>query len=207
MTFISEHNEKHKNFQPLHPVMTIGFNPGVVVGVNGYIGKNCTIQSNVTIYDDVHIGDNCIIDSGAVIGAEGFSTRLVDGKAIRMKNVGGVRIGDGCEIGANTCIDRASLEGHYTTLENRIFIDNLTHIAHNCKIGNDVRIAPQVCVGGSTIIGDRTWISMGVSIKEHIVIEEDCFICMGSIVTEDLSSRKRLNSFSKIRISDIKENE
>lgn len=203
--FILAHNNKYAEFEPLHPVKTFNFNSGVVIGSRVHLGVNVIIQPNVTIYDDVWIGDDCVVDSGAVIGAPGFSVHLIEGKAVRLKQVGGVRIGDGCEIGANTCIDRASLEGHYTTIGNRVFIDNLCHIAHNVFIDNDTRIAPNVTIGGSTKIGERVWLSIGCSIKEHIEIGDDCFVSMNSIVTKNLLSKLSLNSFSRYKVTNNRE--
>jgi UDP-3-O-[3-hydroxymyristoyl] glucosamine N-acyltransferase len=185
LSFISEHNEKYKNFRPLQqsiPFSEEMYDPKC----NVRIGAGTILYPNVIIYDNVTIGKNCVIDSGAVIGAEGFSTRLEDGKAIRMKNVGGVTIGDEVEIGANTCIDRASLEGWNTVIYERVKIDNLCHIAHNVIIHHDVRIAPMVCIGGSTVIGTRVWISIGCSIREHLWIQPDAEIQMGSVVIADV---------------------
>jgi UDP-3-O-[3-hydroxymyristoyl] glucosamine N-acyltransferase len=191
MTFIEEHNEKYKNFVSFHHRNNYARDL-VAIGRNVCIGQNVFIGPFVTIYDDVTIGDDCIIESGAVIGSEGFSTRLVDGRAIRMRNVGGVRIGNGVEIGANTCIDRASLDGVYTTLGDRVLIDNLVHVAHNVVIGNDTRIAPQVCIGGSCSIGSRVWISIGASLREHLTIGDDAEIMMGAVVINSVGTGKKV---------------
>jgi len=198
--FILNHNKKYFWFSPFQQVFEYPGN--IVFGRNVKIGIGTVIRPNVVIYDDVVIGDNCVIDSGVVIGAPGFSTHIIDGKAMRMKNVGGVTIGNNVEIGANSCVDRASLEYHYTVIEDNVFIDNLCHIAHNCVISSNVRIAPLTCVGGSATIGEYTWISMCCAIRDHVRIGKDCFVCMNSIVTEDLQDGTRMNSFSSKKRSD-----
>jgi len=150
------------------------------------IGKRTYIHPSAIIYDNVTIGNDCIINAGAVIGAEGFSTKIEDGKATKFPNKGGVIIGDGVDIGANTCVDRATLEDVYTIIGDRVLIDNLVHVAHNVVIGNDTRIAPMVCIGGSCIIGERVWISIGCSLREHLTIGDDAVIMMGAVVIADV---------------------
>jgi UDP-3-O-[3-hydroxymyristoyl] glucosamine N-acyltransferase len=201
MSFITEHNEKYKDFSPF----TSEFNrydriyPGRMLEKDYYtgskvrIGKGTIIYPNVVIYDNVTIGENCIIDSGAVIGAEGFSIHWEDGEWKDMKNVGGVIIGSDVKIGANTCIDRASLEGHYTIIESGVKIDNLCHIAHNVKIRHNTIICPQVCVGGSTDVGEDVWVGIGAILREHIVVGDGAFICMGSVVISDVAHKAKIS--------------
>ena len=196
--FILAHNEKYKDFRPFcYREQGLKCYDGVTIGWGCKIGEGTIIYPGAIIYDDVWIGEDCVVDSGVVIGAPGFSVHLIEGKAVRLKQVGGVKIGNGCEIGANTCIDRASLEGHYTVLGDRVFIDNLCHIAHNVIIQEDVRIAPHVTIGGSCIIGDHTWLSMGCSIKEHTMIGHNCFVCMNSTVVKNLLPGEKYNSFRR----------
>lgn len=126
--------------------------PNVHLGKNVVIGKNCTIMSgsfiadcvtignntiiypNITIYRDCKIGDDCIIHSGTVIGSDGFGfAHTKDGKYIKIYQNGNVIIGNDVEIGANCTIDRAVFSS--TIIEDGVRIDNLVHIAHNCKIG------------------------------------------------------------------------
>jgi UDP-3-O-[3-hydroxymyristoyl] glucosamine N-acyltransferase len=191
LSFITEHNEKYKDFRPLQ--QSIPFNEEMYdVKSNVTIGKGTILYPNVTIYDNVSIGENCVIDSGAVIGAEGFSIHWEDGEWVDMKNVGGVIIGDNVKIGANTCIDRGSLLGHHTIIESGVKIDNLCHIAHNVKIRHRSIICPQVCVGGSTDIGEGVWVGIGAKLQEHIVIGDNSFICMGAIVTEDVLNNTKV---------------
>lgn len=205
MGFIEEQNEKYKDFIPLtEPIFFIEkttysngavIYPGVTLGHNVLIGAGTIVYPNVCIYNDVYIANNCTIDSGAVIGASGFSPHLIDGVSISMKQVGGVRIGSDCEIGANTCIDRASLYGHDTIIGDRVLIDNLCHIAHNCIIEDDVQMAPQVCVGGSTRIGARTWVSIGVSIRQRLTIGKNCNLQMGAVVIADVPDETTVGGF------------
>jgi UDP-3-O-[3-hydroxymyristoyl] glucosamine N-acyltransferase len=195
MTFITEHNEKYKDFLPFIPGGDIGeaklydvtLYPGAQISSGCSIDHGTIIYPNAVICGDVHIGKNCIINPGAVIGMDGFTTRIEEGKAISMRNVGGVVIGDEVEIGANTCIDRASLKGWNTWIGDRVKIDNLVHIAHNCTIGADTRIAPGVVLGGSTDVGERVWIGIGAITKEHTTIGDEAFICMGSVIIDNVS--------------------
>jgi UDP-3-O-[3-hydroxymyristoyl] glucosamine N-acyltransferase len=200
MSFITEHNEKYKDFKPF----TNAFNrydrmyPGAILAKDYYtgdkvrIGTGTIIHPNVVIYDNVTIGKNCVIDSGAVIGAEGFSIHRENDEWVDMKNVGGVIIGDNVKIGANTCIDRASLEDHFTIIESGVKIDNLCHIAHNTKIRHGSILCPQVCVGGSTDIGEDVWVGIGAIFREHLIIGDGAYICMGAIVTENVQSNARV---------------
>lgn len=218
MSFISEHNEKYKDFKPIqntavtagwckYPYVTIYH--GVIIGDNVSIGRGTILYPGVVICDNTTIGKNCIIGSNSVIGMEGFSSRIEDGKAFMMRNVGTIKIGDNVDIGANVCIDRASLENWSTTIGNNVKIDNLCHISHNMNIGNDTRIAPMCAFGGGTIIGNRVWIGIGVVTKEHTIIGDDSFVNMGSVVIADVPSCSKIgghyatdyrnwNKFSKL---------
>jgi UDP-3-O-[3-hydroxymyristoyl] glucosamine N-acyltransferase len=200
MSFITEHNKKYENFRPFNyrpkTSWTIANHyPNTMIGTNVEIGAGTIIYPNVTIYDNVTIGQDCVIDAGAVIGAEGFSIHYEDGKWVDMKNVGGVKIGDNVKIGANTCIDRASLENAYTIIEKFVKIDNLCHVAHNVVIGEGSVLCPQVCVGGSTVIGQGVWLGIGAILREHITVDDFAFVCMGSVVTGDVESGTRVAGY------------
>ena len=126
--------------------------PNVHLGKNVVIGKHCTIMSgsfiadcvtignntiiypNITIYRDCNIGDDCIIHSGTVIGSDGFGfAHTKDGKYIKIYQTGNVIIGNDVESGANCKIDSAVVS--YNIIEDGVRIENLLHIAHNCKRG------------------------------------------------------------------------
>lgn len=162
----------------------------VSIGANSVIGKceigdDTIIGANVTIYDRCIIKKRVKINSGTVIGADGFGYhKLDDGTLLKFPHIGGVLIEDDVEIGANTCIDRATLG--LTHLKKGVKIDNLVHIAHNVIIGENSTIIALSMVGGSTRIGDNTWIAPSVALRDGLIIGADCMIGMGSIVTKNV---------------------
>lgn len=162
----------------------------VSIGANSVIGKceigdDTIIGANVTIYDRCIIKKRVKINSGTVIGADGFGYhKLDDGTLLKFPHIGSVLIEDDVEIGANTCIDRATLG--LTHLKKGVKIDNLVHIAHNVIIGENSTIIALSMVGGSTRIGDNTWIAPSVAIRDGLIIGADCIIGMGSIVTKNV---------------------
>ena len=146
----------------------------VIIGENVKIGKNCKIYPNVSIYDNCIIGNNVIIHSGTVIGADGFGYVNTAQGHFKIRQVGNVIIEDDVEIGANTCIDRATLSS--TIIGKGTKIDNLVQIAHNVKIGNDCIIVAQVGIAGSTKIGNRVVIAGQAGIPDHIEITDDVIL-------------------------------
>jgi len=149
------------------------------------IGDNCIIYPNVTIYSNVKIGSNVIVHSGAVIGADGFGLVLNERKLWeKIPQVGGVSISDYVEIGANTTIDRGSID--MTIIEENVKIDNLVHIAHNVQIGVNTAIAACVGIAGSTNIGKNCTIGGGSGVNGHITITDDVHINGMTMVTKSL---------------------
>jgi UDP-3-O-[3-hydroxymyristoyl] glucosamine N-acyltransferase len=162
----------------------------VSIGANSVIGK-CEIGDDTIIGANVTINDRCVIkkrvkiNSGTVIGADGFGYhKLDDGTLLKFPHIGSVLIEDDVEIGANTCIDRATLG--ITHLKKGVKIDNLVHIAHNVIIGENSTIIALSMIGGSTRIGDNTWIAPSVALRDGLIIGADCMIGMGSIVTKNI---------------------
>ncbi len=116
------------------------------------LGRNCVLHPQVTVYDGVQIGDRVILHSGCVLGADGFGFTPTAQGYEKFPQVGIVIIEDDVEIGANSCVDRASLGA--TRLGAGTKLDNLVHIAHNCAIGKHVVIAAQTGLAGGVTIGD-----------------------------------------------------
>lgn len=124
---------------------------GSFIGDNVKIGNNTIIYPNVTIYRDCEIGNDCIIHAGTVIGSDGFGfTSTKDGKYIKIHQNGNVVIENDVEIGSNCTIDRAVFKS--TIISNGCRIDNLVHIAHNCKIGEGCILVSQIGLSGSTTL-------------------------------------------------------
>ena len=143
--------------------------PHVYIGDNVKIGDHCIIYPNVTIYKDCVIGDRCIIHSGAIIGADGFGfAPQKDGSYEKIPQLGNVIIEDDCEIGANTCIDRATMGS--TIIRKGVKLDNLIHVAHNVEIGEHTVIAAQTGISGSTKIGHHNMIGGQVGFVGHVVV-------------------------------------
>jgi len=133
--------------------VTIGDNvwifPLVFIGNNVRIGSDCVIHPFVSIYDNTVLGDRVIIHSGSVIGADGFSYTKKDNKHYKIPHIGGVSLGDDVEIGANVTVDRARTGK--TRIGRGTKVDNLTHIAHNCSIGEDCIVIAHVGISGASM--------------------------------------------------------
>ncbi len=168
----------------------------VFIGPNTYIGnaeieENTVIYGNSYIYDGVRIGQNCIIHAGTVIGADGFGfEKNEDGVWEKFPQIGGVRISDNVEIGANTCIDRGTLED--TFISKGVKIDNLCQIAHNVSVGENTIITGGVIIGGSVKIGKDCWIAPNVTIVNGIYIGDHVFIGIGSVVIRKINSHTKV---------------
>jgi UDP-3-O-[3-hydroxymyristoyl] glucosamine N-acyltransferase len=161
---------------------------GVAVYDGVTIGRDCLIYSNVVIRENVEIGNGVIIHPGAVIGADGFGFgRTAAGAAVKVPQVGRVVIGDGCEIGANTCIDRSTIEE--TVLEANVKLDNLVQVGHNVRIGRDTAISAQTGISGSTRIGAQVIMGGQVGVADHIEIADGVMIAAKSGVTGSVKSK------------------
>jgi UDP-3-O-[3-hydroxymyristoyl] glucosamine N-acyltransferase len=145
-----------------------GIGPGCSVGDDVRIGQGCTIHANVSIYPNVSIGDHVVLHSGVVIGADGFGFVLRNGTYENFPQIGTVEIGNDVEIGANSCVDRAALG--VTRIGDGTKLDNMVHIAHNCRIGKHVVIAAQTGMAGGVAIDDYAIIGgqVGIGDKAHI---------------------------------------
>jgi len=157
-----------------------------VIEDNVSIGKNSRIESNVTIQTGSKIGENCIISPGVIIGSEGFgNARDENNKWHAIAHIGNVIIGDDVSIGANTTIDRGSIDN--TEIHRGVKIDNLVHIAHNVIIGEDTAIAAATGIAGTTIIGKRCMIGGMVGIVGHLTITDDVIVNATSTVNRNIT--------------------
>jgi len=132
------------------------------------IGTNCTLYSNVNVYHDCHIGNECVLHSGAVIGADGFGFAPTPQGYEKIPQIGIVILEDKVDIGANTCIDRATMGA--TVVHSGVKLDNLIQVAHNDEIGSHTVMAAQVGIAGSTKIGEWCMFGGQVGIAGHIKI-------------------------------------
>lgn len=141
---------------------------GAFLGDNVIIGENSIIHSNVSIHDKCVVKDRVIIGSSTVIGNDGFGFFEVNGKQMKIPQRGNVIIENDVEIGANVCIDRATLGS--TIIREGVKIDNLVQIAHNCDIGEHSIIVSQVGIAGSSKIGRHCVLAGQVGLSDHVVL-------------------------------------
>ena len=141
---------------------------GVSVGDGVKIGEGCILYAHGTIYHDCRIGNNCILHSGSVIGADGFGFAPTPTGYNKIPQMGIVTIEDNVEIGANTCIDRATMGS--TIIHSGVKLDNLVQIAHNDEIGSHTAMAAQVGVAGTTKIGEWCIFGGQAGISGHCTI-------------------------------------
>jgi UDP-3-O-[3-hydroxymyristoyl] glucosamine N-acyltransferase len=151
---------------------------GSFIGPGARVGEDCVLHSRVTLYERVSIGNRCVIHSGAVIGADGFGFEMVAGAYRKVPQVGTVRIADDVEVGANCCIDRAALGT--TVIGEGTKLDNLVHIAHNCRIGQHVVIAAQTGLAGGVTIGDYAVIGGQVGMGDKARVEAHAVVGSGA---------------------------
>ncbi len=196
----------------VHHTVVIG--EGTKIGAGCYIGKNVAlgrgviIYPNVSIFDDTTIGDQTVVWSGTVIrersvigshcifhnnvsiGADGFGYRPSDdGRGlVKIPHIGNVIIGNGVEIGANSCVDRGKFSA--TILGDGCKIDNLVQIAHNCVLGRCCIMAGNSGLAGSVTLGDGVMIGGSASIKDHTTIESGAIVGAGSGVMNDVAPGK-----------------
>jgi UDP-3-O-[3-hydroxymyristoyl] glucosamine N-acyltransferase len=148
--------------------------PNTTVGARCRIGAETIIYSNVAVREDVTIGRRTIIHSNCSIGGDGFGYLQVERKHVKVPQVGGVEIGDDVEIGCNCTIDRATLDK--TVIENGVKIDNHSHIAHNCRVGEDSMLIAYARMGGSTVVGRNVLMAEDVGLTNGIRIGDRCII-------------------------------
>ncbi len=184
------------------------------IGANSYLGKNVVLGDGVILYpnviilDEVHIGKGtvfwpgavirerceignfCIFHSNVSIGADGFGYRPSDdGKGlVKIPQIGTVIIGDGVEIGANSCVDRGKFSA--TIIGDNCKIDNQVQIGHNCIMGRSCIMAGHSGLAGSVTLGDGVMIGGSASIKDHTTIHSGAIVGAGSGVIGDIKAGK-----------------
>jgi UDP-3-O-[3-hydroxymyristoyl] glucosamine N-acyltransferase len=142
-----------------------------VIGAGSWISDNCRIHPRVTLYPNTRIGSRVEIHSGAVLGADGFGYVFGDGRHWKFPQTGIVEIGDDVEIGANSTIDRGSLDD--TRIAESVKIDNLVHVGHNVQIGAHSVIAAQTGISGSSVLGHHVVVGGQVGIADHCRLEDN----------------------------------
>lgn len=159
--------------------------PQVFIGDYCEVGDNTILYPGVKIYRECKVGKNCIIHAGAVVGADGFGFAPTgDGSYSKIDQIGNVVIEDDVEIGANTCVDRATMGS--TIVHHGTKLDNLCQIAHNVSVGSNTVMAAQSACAGSGKVGDNCVIAGQVGIVGHITIGDRVTIAAQSGVTHSI---------------------
>ena len=169
--------------------VTIGENAvihaGTVIGDDVVIGDDCLLYPNVTIYHGCRLGHRVIIQSGAVIGGDGFGFAPEGKQWIKIPQIGAVLIGDDVEIGANTTIDRGALDD--TVIGEGCKIDNLVQVAHNCNIGPYTVLAGCTGIAGSVTMGEHCIVGGAGMISGHVSLAPNTTISGGSLVMKSIN--------------------
>jgi UDP-3-O-[3-hydroxymyristoyl] glucosamine N-acyltransferase len=182
--------------------------PHVYIGDGVRVGKNATLHPGVKVYKECVIGNYCILHAGVVIGADGFGfAPVIDNNYMKIPQIGNVILEDNVEIGANTCIDRATMGS--TVLQRGVKLDNLVQIAHNVVIGENTVIAAQSGIAGSTKVGKNCMMGGQSGLTGHISIADGCKVgaqsgVIGSVKEENaaivgmpaVDSKKYMRSYA-----------
>lgn len=144
---------------------------GALIGAGVRLGAGCDIKSNVSIYPGATVGDRVIVHAGAVLGSDGFGFVRDEqsGRYTKFPQIGRLEIGDDVEIGANSTVDRGALDA--TVIGRGTKLDNLVHVGHNVRIGENVVIAAQTGISGSAVIEDGVVVAGQVGIADHVTVE------------------------------------
>lgn len=164
--------------------------PHATVGRNAKVGANCILYAHATVYHDCIVGNNCIMHAGSVVGADGFGFAPTPDGYEKIPQIGIAILEDNVEIGANTCIDRATMGA--TIIHKGVKLDNLVQIAHNVEVGANTVMASQVGVAGSTKIGEWCMFGGQVGIAGHITIGDKVNLGAQSGVPGSLKANQQL---------------
>lgn len=202
-TFISGDEVKIGKDVNIGPFVTLGnkvklgsgvtLYPGVYIGDEVEIGDDTTIYPNATIYERVKIGKRVIIHAGAVIGGDGFGFAPSGGTHMKIPQTGTVIIEDDVEIYDNSCVARATLG---TTIVRRgTKMDNLSHIAHNCDIGENCIITGLVGFGGSATLKNNVTVGGQAGFADHVTVGENSLVRARAGITKDFPSGSQISGF------------
>lgn len=155
------------------------------VGVK--IGKNCKIDPNVTILSDVTIGDNVVIRAGSVVGTDGFEHKKTAHGILSVAHNGEVIIHDNVKIGANSHVAKG-FSYRSTVIGESTKLDAFVHYAHGVQCGKECLIVAHAMIGGNVDIGNNVWIGPSAVITNRIVLEDNCFVTLGAVVTRSVKN-------------------
>jgi UDP-3-O-[3-hydroxymyristoyl] glucosamine N-acyltransferase len=190
--FFYEEGENFSEGSIVHPTVRLGeavqIGSGCVIERDVVIGKGTRIFHNVVIRKGTRIGDNCVIKSGTVIGEEGYGLCDCEDGFYHVPHFGNVVIGDRVEVGANCCIDRGTMSD--TVIGDGCKIGNLCNVAHNVKLGRNVRLVVGVNIAGSTTIEEGVYVAPGGVINNQVTVGKDSLVGIGSVVLGSIEDNK-----------------
>jgi len=167
--------------------------PNVHIGSDVSIGNESVIYPNAVIYDRITIGKRVIMHAGAVIGVDGYGFVFDEGRHKKIPQLGTVIIEDDVEIYSNTCIARATLGA--TIIKRGTKIDNLTHIAHNCIVGEDCALTALLGFAGSVTLGNRVSAAGQAGFNGHISVGDNTVVMAKAGVTKNIPSNSIISGF------------
>ena len=157
---------------------------GAIVGAGARLGRQCTLHPRAMLLERCVAGERVVLQAGAIVGSDGFGYAFLDGRLLKIPQVGNVVLGDDVEIGANTCIDRAQTGA--TSIGAGTKIDNLVQIGHNCRIGANSALAAMTGLAGSTALGDYVQVGGQSAFKGHISVGSRVRIAGNTMVWGDV---------------------
>jgi UDP-3-O-[3-hydroxymyristoyl] glucosamine N-acyltransferase len=157
---------------------------GCTIGEAAAVGADSRLHPSVVVYAGCRIGKRAVVHSGAVIGADGFGMALDAGRWLKVPQIGRVLIGDDVEIGANTTIDRGTVDD--TVIEDGVKLDNQVQIGHNCRIGAHTAMAGCAGVAGSAQIGQRCTLGGAAVVLGHLRLCDDVHVSAATVITRSI---------------------